>query len=174
MLRKIANPRWLEPVLRRIESGRFLFSTVGILGAVSAVLALPVIPVLASASLYSPRRWLPIAFALSLGCACGALILMFAFHALGLPAVHHYFPEVVDYQAWKTVENWVLLYGWAGLLLLSVSPLPEMPGLLVIGLMKPVFAPAFAAILAGKMLKYGPMAWLFSKFPQRSLLKRER
>jgi membrane protein YqaA with SNARE-associated domain len=87
------------------------------------------------------------------------------FHFFGWALIYRYFPEFLSHPAWQKMVNWVSNYGTLGLLTIASSPLPEMPALIVLGVSRPDTALIFLAVLTGKLIKYGMMAWLTSRFP---------
>jgi len=137
------------------------------LALICSLCAFPVIPIIVSACLISPRRWRSISFLIAFGCALGATILVTLFHFFGWALIYRYFPEFLSHPAWQSIVNWVSNYGTLGLLAIASSPLPEMPALIVLGVSRPDTALIFLAVLTGKLIKYGIIAWLTSHFPGR-------
>jgi membrane protein YqaA with SNARE-associated domain len=159
--------RLSRQLLRQAESGLWFNAVCGMLALICSLCAFPVIPIIVSACLIAPRRWRSISFSIAFGCALGATILVTLFHFFGWAVVYRYFPEFLSHPAWQSIVNWVSNYGTLGLLAIASSPLPEMPALIVLGVSKPDTVAIFLAVMTGKLIKYGLIAWLASHFPDR-------
>jgi membrane protein YqaA with SNARE-associated domain len=156
-----------QRLLRQAATGHWFNAVCGGLALVCSLFAFPVIPIIISACLIFPQRWRSLSFSIALGCSLGATILVTLFHFFGWALIYKYFPEFLNHPAWQSVMAWVSRYGTIGLLGISASPLPEMPALMVLGVAKPDTAAIFIAVMIGKWIKYGVIAWLASHFPER-------
>jgi membrane protein YqaA with SNARE-associated domain len=156
-----------QRLIRQAASGHWFLVICGTLALICALCAFPVIPIIVSACLISPRRWRSITFSIAFGCALGGAILVTLFHFFGWAMIYRYFPEFLNHPAWQSLLLWIGHYGSLGLLAIAASPLPEMPALIILGISRPEPLAVFVAILAGKTLKYGLLAWLVSHFPER-------
>jgi membrane protein YqaA with SNARE-associated domain len=159
--------RLSQRLLRQAESGLKLNVICAMLALICSLCAFPVIPIIVSACLIAPRRWRSISFSIALGCALGATILVTLFHFFGWALIDRYFPEFLSHPAWQSIVNWVSNYGSLGLLAIASSPLPEMPALIVLGVSRPDTGLIFLAVLTGKLVKYGIIAWITGHFPGR-------
>ena len=159
--------RLSQRLLRQAESRLWFNVVCGMLALICSICAFPVIPIIVSACLISPLRWRSISFSIAFGCALGATILVTLFHFFGWALIYSYFPEFLSHPAWQSIVNWVSNYGILGLLAIASSPLPEMPALIVLSVSRPDTALIFLAVLTGKLIKYGMIAWLTSRFPGR-------
>jgi membrane protein YqaA with SNARE-associated domain len=156
-----------QRLILQAASGHLFLVVCSALALICSLCAFPVIPIIVSACLISPRRWRSIALSIAFGCALGATILVTLFHFFGWALIYKYFPEFLNHPAWQNILNWVANYSGIGLLAIAASPLPEMPALIILGVTKPDTAIVFFAVLTGKVLKYGLIAWLASRFPER-------
>jgi membrane protein YqaA with SNARE-associated domain len=156
-----------QQLLMQAASGHWFTVACATLALICSLFAFPVIPIILSACMLAPRRWRAVAFSITLGCALGATILVTLFHFYGWALVYKYFPEFLNHPAWQGLIQWVSKYGVMGLLVISASPLPEMPALIILSTSKPDIIPIFLAVLAGKMIKYGFIAWVGSHFPDQ-------
>jgi membrane protein YqaA with SNARE-associated domain len=154
-------------LLLQTASGHWFNIVCGMLALTCSLCALPVIPIIVSACLISPRRWRSLSFSIALGCALGAMVLVTLFHYFGWELVYHHFPEFLHYPAWQGLQGWISRYGPIGLLAIAASPLPEMPALIVLGVSNPDTAFIFLAVLSGKLIKYSLICWLSSRYPDR-------
>lgn len=134
-------------------------------GTVSAAYA--VTAVVVPATLLAPRRWLRICVVTALGSALGATLLVIAFHDLGWQQIYERFPELSTHATWGQVIGWVSSYGAFALFVIAVSPLPQTPALIFFAIARHDYAVVFAAILAGKLLKYGVVAWVAARSPEQ-------
>ncbi len=156
--------RWIR---RAAESGGFL-SLCCLLAAVSAVTgSFPATAVVVPATLLVPRHWRRIVAVCAFGSACGATLLAAMFHHLGWHQVYARFPEMNTHPAWQETVRWVSDYGAWALLGIAATPLPQTPALAFFAIARQDYQDLFLAILAGKALKYGVLAWLVSRFPER-------
>lgn len=62
---------------------------------------------------------------------------------------------------------WAAQYGVLALFVVAISPLPQTPILIFFGVAHHDYVSIFAAMLAGKLVKYGLLAWVASRFPER-------
>ncbi|MFI4981248.1 MAG: hypothetical protein ACHQIO_12945 [Nevskiales bacterium] len=134
-------------------------------GAISA--AYPVTAVVLPAVLLAPRRWRQITLITALGSALGATLLMIAFYQLGWTQIYERFPQMASHASWQRVMTWVSAYDTPALFLIAASPLPQTPALIFFGIARHDPLSVFVAMLAGKLLKYGLLAWLATRFPER-------
>ena len=146
----------------------------------TASAAYPVTAVVVPAALLIPRRWRQIAMTTALSSAIGATLLVFVFHHLGWSQLYENFPALGTHASWQRVMSWAADYGAVALFFIAMSPLPQTPALIFFGIAHHDYASVFAAMLAGKLLKYALFAWAASNFPERfangmaGLLRRKR
>ena len=127
----------------------------------------PVTAVVVPAALLVPCRWRRIAALTALGSALGATLLVLVFHHLGWAQLYEHFPELTRHATWIRVMTWVSSYGTVALFAIAVSPLPQTPALIFFGIARHDYFTVFAAMLAGKFVKYGLFAWFAARFPER-------
>ena len=155
-------------VVHRAANGpAFLAVCVGLAALGSLTALFPVTTVLVPATLLVPARWRLVAAACALGSAIGATALAGMFHRLGWSQVTERFPELAASDTWHQTVNWVSDYGAWALCAVAATPLPQTPALLFFAIARQDYAAVFAAMLAGKLLKYGVIAWLTARFPER-------
>ncbi|MFV3304145.1 hypothetical protein ACNFBT_02530 [Pseudomonas sp. NY15181] len=129
--------------------------------------AYPITSVVIPAVLVAPARWRAIAFAAAVGSAVGALILVLFLHHMGWGSLYAYFPQLLQDANWQRVMAWTQDYGLLTLLLVSISPLPQTPALIVLSSVPHGYLGVLMAIFIGKLLKYMLFAWVGSRFPGR-------
>lgn len=155
--------------LRRAAEARhgFLLSC-GLLAFLGTItVAYPVSGVVIPAALIQPRRWIAITIACAIGSAIGATALVEMVHLLGHATILGWLPRLAESPDWQAVMQWVTDYGLIGLFLLAASPFPQTPALIFFGLAEHQTLTVLIAMLFGKLLKYGLLAWLSSHFPDR-------
>lgn len=155
---------WLE----RANRGHHLLGLAALLsfgGTLTA--AYPVTAVIVTAVLLAPRRW----WLLSLGCATGSAlagaVVIGVAHMLGYNEIHTLFPNLISEQTWNEASGWISDYGVWAIFGVGASPLPQMPLLIFFGIVDDRVLEAFLALLGGKALKYGLVAWVTQHFPER-------
>lgn len=157
----------LQRLIRRSVGHGFLLTCGGLslVGTFTAIF--PVTAVVIPAALLQPTRWRALTLSCALGSALGATLLVATFHQLGWETLYASFPELAAHPHWQAVMDWAATYGTAALFVIAATPLPQTPALIFFGAARSDFMPVFGVMLAGKLLKYGLMAWLASRFPQR-------
>ena len=156
--------RWME----RANSGHHLLGLAALLsfgGTISA--AYPVTAIVVTAVMLAPRRRLM----LSLGCATGSALagatIVGISHMLGYNEIHTLFPNLISGETWNEASGWIDDYGVWAIFGVGASPLPQMPLLIFFGIVDDRILEAFVALLAGKVLKYGAVAWVTQHFPEK-------
>jgi membrane protein YqaA with SNARE-associated domain len=158
----------LQRLIRESAESRLLLMVcmaLALAGTISATY--PVTAVVIPAALLVPTRWTQITGAAALGSALGATALVVLFHHLGWAQVYVRFPELATNASWSNAMAWVSDFGTPGLFAVAISPLPQTPALIFFGIVRHDYVSVFAAMLAGKFLKYGLLAWAASRFPER-------
>jgi len=153
-------------LLRHVVDGPWFLATCFALAGVSSLFATyPVTVVAVPAAMLRPGRWMLVACACALGSATGACALVAALHHLGWATVYAHFPELAHHASWSGAVQWVQDYGGLALCAIAASPLPQTPALLAFSIAQPQLPIVFMAVGAGKLLKYGCVCWLASRFP---------
>lgn len=153
-------------LLRQVVGGPWFLATCFLLAGVSSLFAAyPVTVVAVPAALLAPQRWRQVAWACALGSATGATALVATLHHLGWSTVYAHFPELARNASWSNAVQWVQDHGWLALCAIAASPLPQTPALLAYSIVHPQLPTVFFAIGLGKLLKYGFVCWLASRFP---------
>lgn len=164
--------RKLDALLQRLirhaaEGHGLLFTCLGLSLVGTLTAAYPVTAVVVPATLLAPRRWWAISAASALGSATGATLLVAIFHYYGWTLVYEWFPALATDPDWARVIAWAADYGVAALFVIAATPLPQTPALIFFGVSHAHYPGIFAAMLAGKLIKYGAFAWFAGRFPER-------
>lgn len=163
-----AFSNWLNRRIRQAAAGGRLLWLCGALslgGTMTA--AYPVTAIVTPAALLSPLRWRQISLISAVGSAFGATMLVLIFHHLGWQQLFEHYPQFSANPAWHRVMGLAMQDGIPALFLIAISPLPQTPALIFFGIAEQNYIGVFAAMLAGKVLKYGLFAWLAAHFPER-------
>jgi membrane protein YqaA with SNARE-associated domain len=155
---------WLE----RANRGHHLVGIAALIsfgGTLTA--AYPVSAVIVTAVMLSPRRWLRLSLACATGSALAGAVIVGVSHILGYNEIHHLFPKLLSVETWNEGARWVGEYGVWAIFGVGASPLPQMPLLIFFGIVDDRIGEAFLALLGGKVLKYGLIAWVTQHFPER-------
>jgi len=134
-------------------------------GTISA--AYPVTAVVVTAVLLAPRRWLSLCLGCATGSALAGAVVVSVAHWLGYNEIHTLFPNLISAETWNEASRWIGDYGVWAIFGVGASPLPQMPLLIFYGIVDDRIIEAFIALLAGKTLKYGAVAWVTQHFPEK-------
>ncbi len=118
------------------------------------------------------KHWMRVALWMTIGSAIGATsfaLLTSLYGELFLSAI---LPGVTKSQEWRDAVGWVQKEGAWGLALISLSPLPQHIAVAVVGLAHLPLWKVFLAILGGRGIKYGAIAWCTVRAP--GLMKKFR
>ena len=149
-----------------VESRRWVWVGLLAFGATLSM-SIPFVPVLTVAVLLNPAHWRRIVLCAALGSASAALLLLLVFHHLGWNQIVAYFPQVETSPTWIDVSRWLAKYQLIALTGVAASPLPQTPALIFAAISAVPPVGVFLALVAGKILKYGVVAWLVARFPER-------
>lgn len=155
---------WLE----RANRGHHLLGVCALVsfgGTLTA--AYPVTAVVLTAVLMAPRRWLWVSLACATGSGLSGGLIMLIAHLLGYHEVHALLPEITTGDTWAQASTWINQYGLWTIFAVGASPLPQMPLLIFYGVVDERIIEAALALWAGKVLKYGVVAWIAQHFPER-------
>lgn len=154
-LRRFANRWWYLPLISFLAFADLF------------VLIIPSDFLLVTYVLMKPKRWIASMFWFSLGSALGAFTLASILHFGGADHIQHWFPSVFESGRWASTAEFVREHGAPALGLISVSILPQQPGVVIAGLSHMSLVEIFAAVFAGRVAKYALFAWLASHAPKQ-------
>jgi len=160
--------KFVETVIREAERSSFV-PLVGFTAFLSTLsMSVPVEWLVVVASLACRRRWMMTASIAAVGSAIASLGLYLTFHHFGWSILLARYPELAGSQAWLQAADWLSRYGLFAIFGLMALPLPvpKLPMLAVAGIYRLPIIDVFAAILAGKTIKYLAYAYLAVRFPE--------
>ncbi len=178
-MQKTTLPDRVEFVIRRwlarfSGSPNYALFT-GLLALLSTLsMSVPGTFALVLAVLAKPARWRSLWLWACVGSAVGGVVLVLFFHHLAWAQVYALFPKFETSRSWLRVEDWVEDYGLYALAWVAALPLPQTPALVLCGIGRVPVWGVFAAMLIGKLAKYGVVAWTVSRFPERFARFRHR
>lgn len=155
---------WME----RANRGHHLLGLATLLsfgGTISA--AYPVTIIIVTSVMLAPRRWLSLCLGCATGSALAGAVIVGVSHMLGYNEIHTLFPNLISAETWTDAASWIGDYGVWAIFGVGASPLPQMPLLIFFGIVDDRILEAFVALLAGKVLKYGAIAWITQHFPEK-------
>lgn len=155
---------WME----RANRGHHLLGLATLLsfcGTLTA--AYPVTAIIVTAVMLAPRHWLRLSLGSATGSALAGAVIVGVSHLLGYNEIHHLFPNLISPETWAEASRWIDEFGVWAIFAVGASPLPQMPLLIFFGIVDDRVLEAFLALLGGKVLKYGIVAWVTQHFPER-------
>lgn len=142
-------------------------SLVGFLaGLDNLVVVIPTDGILISSVLLQRRRWMRLAFAVTLGSSLGALALAAIVEFHGLPLIQTYWPELIATKTWIWTESMFDQYGLIIVFLIAASPLMQHPAIILSALAGENLALLFGVIFIGRFLKYVFLSWVSANSPK--------
>ena len=159
--------RIIAAIIKRAERGSFI-PLVGVTAFLSTLsMSIPVEWLVIAATLACRRRWAATASVAALGSAVASLGLYLGFHHFGWNILAERYPELAGSRAWLQATDWLARYGLLALFGLMAVPLPipKLPMLAVAGIYRLPVPDVFAAIVAGKIIKYLAYAYIAVRFP---------
>lgn len=140
-----------------------------VVGVVAFVLTLsmsvPFGSALVFAVLLRRDRWRAITLWSASGSSVGGLLLYLVFHHLGWNQLVAWYPDIAASRSWRDATTWLTRYGAWALFVIAATPLPQTPALAFAAIARMPALEVLAALLIGKLFKYGIYAWLVARFP---------
>ncbi len=130
--------------------------------ALTLTASVPYTAILVGALWLTPQRWKTLVFFSSLGGALGAIVMVSGFRHLGWMPLYAAFPELAASPLWQRIVQAVQEYGVAALGAVAAAPLPQTPALAIAASAHLEPVAMFAALFAGKLVKYSVVSWLVS------------
>ena len=135
--------RWWFPLLAALVSA-----------AATLSLTIPVGPVLIALVALNPLRWRPIVLWSALGSAAAGALFTHLLGHFGMAWIDQQLPQLAQSKHWHYLVEWVAAYGFLTLAAVAASPFAQTPALILAALLGMRSPEVFAALLAGKALKY--------------------
>jgi len=139
----------------------------GTLSALDAyILIVPNEPIIAAGVFARPERWKSLCTWMTLGNTLGAVSLAALVSAQSEWIIDHFISaKMLDSHSWHRSVKLIDRHGWWGLMLVSLSPLPQHAAVILVGLAQMAPWKVFFGVLAGRAPKYYGIGWLAAKSP---------
>ncbi len=115
MPQRIRN--WISILQKHVQSWWYppLISFLAMIDNV--IIVVPTDGLLVSATILNPKRWIYIALMVTVGSACGALVLGYLLELHGLPLLLEWFPDIAQTKTWQVTDQ--LMDRWGTLALFA-------------------------------------------------------
>ena len=153
-------------ILQRFSDRKWYPLLIGFLSALdNIIVVIPNDGILISSAMLTPKRWLILAVAVSIGSTLGAVALATIVEILGLPWILAVFPELEANQIWILVNNFFHDYGLLVVFLVAVTPLAQQPAVIVASLANTPLLELAGVIFVGRLIKFLIIAYIGSHAP---------
>lgn len=130
------------------------------------VILIPTDGILISSTLLRARRWFLYACAITIGSACGALLLIYLLRSFGVPWLLEFYPTLDEGFIWATTEQFFLKYGLIVVFLVAITPVMQHPAIVLACMSELPVLNIFLALLLGRFIKYLIMSYICSYAPK--------
>jgi uncharacterized membrane protein YdjX (TVP38/TMEM64 family) len=135
------------------------------------ILVIPMEGLIVTSSILRPKRWLTFALGIATACALGGFTLSLVVHWKGEPFVAHFLGDhFFESKNWIRMAGWVDRWGFWGLVLIALGPLPQVPAVMLCSLAGMQAPEIFGAVWVGRTPKYIFFSYLSTHSPR--LLKK--
>lgn len=131
----------------------------------NVVIVVPTDGLLVSATILNPKRWIYIALMVTVGSACGALVLGYLLELHGLPLLLEWFPDIAQSKTWQVTDHLMDRWGTLALFAVALSPMMQQPAIILAALAGMPLLELFGIVFVGRMLKYLTLAWISTHAP---------
>ncbi len=129
------------------------------------IIVIPTDGLLVSATILNPKRWIYIALMVTVGSACGALVLGYLLELHGLPLLLEWFPNIAQTKTWQVTDQLMDRWGTLALFAVALSPMMQQPAIILAALAGMPLFQLFGIVFIGRMLKYLTLAWISTHAP---------
>jgi membrane protein YqaA with SNARE-associated domain len=157
-LQKYADRWWYPPLI-----GALAFADL-------FLLIIPTDGILVGAVILAPKRWVFTGLTVALGSALGSAALAYVLQLKGMPFLLDKWPGIDHTHAWIWASELMHKWGDWGVFFVALSPSPQHPAVALAALAGISLFRVFAAVFAGRAVKYLLIAWIASHSPK--LLKK--
>lgn len=158
--------RWVQ-VLQRYADRWWYAPLIAFLACIDHfVIIIPTDGLLVSAVMLAPKRWIYTTIVITLGSSLGAWLLAAILETHGLPFLLWISPGLDQTSVWQWTNTLMDQWGGWALFLVAISPLMQHPAVALAAMAYMPLKEIFLIVFAGRLLKYGFLAWLSSHAPQ--------
>lgn len=152
---------------RRFASRPWYLPVASLLAAADLfILVVPTDFIIISYVLMRPHHWLRTFIMIAFGSALGALVLASILQFGGTEFLQSWFPALFQSGGWESTRNFVQDHGAFALFVISMSFLPQQPGVILAALSGMALPVLFFSVFAGRALKYLFFSWIASHAPR--------
>lgn len=152
---------------RRFASRPWYLPAVAFLaGADLFILVVPTDFMIVSYVLLRPKHWVRAFLTIALGSSLGAVVLAAILQFGGADILEKVFPALFQSGGWENTRAFLQNHGAVALGVISVSFLPQQPGVVLASLSGMKLPILFFAVFAGRAIKYLFLSWTASHAPR--------
>ncbi len=126
-------------------------------------MTVPNAPLVCALVALDTARWRRIAFCMATGSALSTALIAFLIEHWGRELLANTFPEVLASSYWSHLITWVDAWGIAVLVVVTALPVSQTPAVFAAAFLGMSTSVIFLAVLAGKVVKYGVLAYLTTR-----------
>ena len=123
-------------------------------------MSVPNVPLVCTLVALDRRRWRRITLFMAVGSALAAATFAYVLENWGRGQIAVHFSRLVGSPHWALVADWVFEWGLPALVMVAGSPIAQTPAIVAVSLLGMPTSEVFAAVLAGKLIKYAVVAYL--------------
>jgi membrane protein YqaA with SNARE-associated domain len=157
--------RFIERVQRYVGKPWYVLLCSLLAMADLALTVIPTDPILISAVILRPKKWLRFSFFMTVGSALGVLglaaLLIYDREAI----MKHVFPHLFGSPAWEQAVRLLHHYGSWAIGLVALTPLPQQPLVILSALSGLPLASIAGLYFVGRLTKFLLLGWLASHTP---------
>ncbi len=144
---------------------------IGFLAALdNFVVVIPNDGILISSAMLVPKRWLSLAFFVTVGSTLGALLLAQFVDKFGIDLILDWYPSLIESQSWLLTKEFFERYGLYLVFFVALTPLAQQPAVILAALVHTPIKDLLLVIFFGRLIKFMIMSYLGSHAP--NLLKK--
>ncbi|MES2856979.1 MAG: hypothetical protein V4692_14015, partial [Bdellovibrionota bacterium] len=130
------------------------------------VVFLPTDGILISSSMLRPKKWLTLAFAITIGSTLASIALAIIVQRQGLPWVIETYPGIDQSQAWIWADSFFEKYGLLLVFAIGASPFFQQPSVILAALANTPVLHIGLALFTGRLMKYLVFSYVASHTPR--------
>jgi membrane protein YqaA with SNARE-associated domain len=152
-LERFTDRVWYRPVMALLA------------GLDMVIIVVPVDGILVTTCMLQPKKWVRTFLWFAAGSALGAVFAAELIHYFGDAAIERIAGDNIGSETWRKLTVFIENHGPWALALVAVGPIPLQIGVVIAAAAKMPMMPYFAAILIGRLIKYGFLSWVATHAP---------
>jgi membrane protein YqaA with SNARE-associated domain len=130
------------------------------------IVFIPVLGMLVSTVLLSPKKWLPLSLWGGIGSGLGGWSVGWVARTFGFSLIQEHFPDLMKSGVWIWAENFFSHHGVWVVFISGVSPITQQPALIISSLAGAPLWEIGVVFLVAKVIKFTLVGYLASHAPQ--------